>query len=68
MTELGYEPRVPEKRTANRQLSYLSYVDPVDGRNLINAHSRSRPEHTTSLERTTRHSSIVVGLSSVQRA
>lgn len=36
---LGYQPKVPEKRTADKLASYISYIDPVDGRNLLNTNS-----------------------------
>ena len=39
LVALGYEPKVPEKRTAEKTASYLSYIDPVDGRNLLNVNS-----------------------------
>jgi hypothetical protein len=40
LVSLGYEPRVPEQRSSSsRQASYVSYVDPADGRNLGNTNS-----------------------------
>jgi hypothetical protein len=36
MLAQGYAPKVPGKRTANLQSSYISYLDPTDGCNLAN--------------------------------
>ncbi|MDQ1684997.1 MAG: hypothetical protein QOC82_1734 [Frankiaceae bacterium] len=39
LAEIGFTPTLPEPRKSNRVPSYLSYVDPVDGRNVGNINS-----------------------------
>jgi hypothetical protein len=39
LTAFGYEPLVPAQVSSNRRASYLSYIDPVDGRNIGNTNS-----------------------------
>ena len=41
LIELGYEARVPVKRSGSRRASYISYIDMRDGRNLGNTNSET---------------------------